>query len=143
MTWRETEAVLRAERETFAMQTTEQIMTDFADLAEAGRVSPRDAVTLTYMLGTDNERQLLAGWLLMCKPWPQLVQAHNFYVASQREPSFIQIYGDVLMTLVWPLFPASREFSVVNTRILCECRNFRGRQGDFVPSVYRESAWRE
>lgn len=121
-------------------QTSEQKQAMFLDLARNGLLSPEDVLTGTYLLyGCKEDLEMYSGLSLRLSGHKRVV-AHNWFVARQQEPAFVQIHGEIISKLQWPLFPPHPEFSAINQRLLTECAEVSGgaaQARSFVPSVYR------
>lgn len=137
--WRAVEQRLAVEREALQATPPDELRAFFLDMARTQTLEPEDVLTGTYLLyGEEADRRFLAG-LLQKKP-RERVQAHNFFVASMMPPQFLAAYGEHLLTLRYPLFPHTKEFSALNVRLLQETTAPTGGAAAATaerPSVYR------
>jgi len=139
--WRATAEKLEAERNVLWRETEVQQRLMFVDRAKASLLYPEDVITGTYLLfGDDAARRFYAGVLLR-KTGLDRVVAHNFFVSSKLDESFVNIHGDRLVDFAWPLFPPDANFAALNEKLLSETNepSGGGRQVNR-PSVFRPAS---
>lgn len=92
----------------------------FLNKAKTNLLTPCETMLSVYLLyGNETDLDFLRS-LLVCSSGSLRLLMHNLYVAKNREPSFLNSYGERIVDLSVPLFPAAREFSAINTMVLEE-----------------------
>ena len=117
---------LESQRAEYLLETTASRSSLFLDLAKAKMLSEEQVMAATYSLYGNYEAQCIYTSMQLRMSGFDLIRAHNFYVAAQRERGFLAAYGDLLLLLPWPLFPPSSEFSALNQQLLVEAAAIRG-----------------
>ena len=133
--WRVLAAELEVERTGILAQDRSKLQKQFCNMAKAAMFSPEDVVVLAHVLfGDESDLRLLAG-LMMRKRGRERIVAHNFFMGSMQDPSFMAMYGTQLQQMPWPLFPASADLQALNQKLLDEAAT-----GSEIPSVFRKAA---
>lgn len=139
--WRVVEEECRAQRESLLAEDGATRRLAFLDQCRSSMVSPEDVMAATYTLFArcDEAKEFYNGLLTRVPPGPLRIRAHNFYVASCREKSFLDTYGCLIEKLAWPLFPPAAEFTTLNQRLLCEASSppTGGSTAVWIPTVFR------
>lgn len=116
--WRAQAAKLEAERQAIERESRDQRRSQFIDLAKNGLVSVEDCMAASYLLfGSPAAQAIYEGLLLRRRDLDRIV-AHNFYVGSMLEESFLARYGSKLLSFPLPLFPPVAEMTALNLKML-------------------------
>ena len=116
--WRVIEATLASEKKSIAAESLESMRDFFQDQAKNGMLEAGDVLVLNYLLyGDESQKKFLAGTMLRHQG-QERVRAHNFNVGLALDASFMEQYGDKVAKLELPLFPAKREFTTLNQKVL-------------------------
>lgn len=129
------EAILRQIEE----EDLEAQRAHFVRRARAHLLSPEDVLLATYTLfGSPSDIRLVNGLILRLAGHARIV-AHNVFVATRREASFLQIHGERLLKLRFPLFPPIDSLATLNDVLLEEPAAIVGGGSDDTvwPSVFR------
>lgn len=116
--WRATAETLASERASIAAQPVEQLREEYIELAKAHALSAEDALTIGYLLFTEDIDRRVWAATLMRKTGAERLRSHNFAVAARREDAFLAIHGTHLLNFSLPLYPHQPSFAALNTRIL-------------------------
>ena len=96
----------------------EELQDTFLAKAKAGQMSTTETMLAIYLLyGGPDQPQFLRCMLVNTSGAHRMFM-HNVYVATTRERSFMQLHGEEIVRMSVPLFPAGREFNVLNNQVL-------------------------
>ena len=136
--WLSVASRLEGQREEFRVETTEMRQALFLDLAKAKMLTQDQVMVMTYTLYGTSEDQGFFMSMQLRMSGQELIRAHNFFVASGREKGFLSSYGDLLVSMPWPLFPPGKEFSALNQQLLVEASSLLG-GGGRTCSLFKDS----
>jgi len=121
--WRYRESQMLAERNSIMAESDATLQSATIEMAKAAQFGPDEVLALSYLqYGNAEARKYFVG-LLQRKSGLQRMTAHNFYVASQAEPAFLDMWGAVLLYCPYPLFPAVEGFHNLNRMMLTAVRD--------------------
>lgn len=120
--WRVSEQKHSADREATKHLSWPSLQKSFVDMAKNQLLTEEEAVLGTYLMFGDEDARKFFSCTIMRKRNFERVQAHNFYVASRMEDPdcFLASHGSKLLSLQYPLFPPTNEFTSLNTKLLFE-----------------------
>ena len=137
--WRVAEERCQVQRDAILAQTPAAVRDAFVTRSKDHDVSPEDVLTAMYVFwGNEDALRFFRGLLARTQPGFARIQAHNFYVASLSDASFLESHGGSIEKLQWPLFPPDPSFATLNQRLLNEAGDPAGGDPHSRPSVYRQ-----
>ena len=136
--WRVVEQKHAADRVGMKKVSLGALQKDFIDMSKHQLLTEEEAMIGTYVLFGDDDARKFFSCTLMRKRNFERVQAHNFFVASSMsDPEyFLTTHGVKLLTMPYPLFPPTEEFTSINTKLLFDVVE-GGAAATTLPRIYR------
>lgn len=111
-------------------------------MAKDSMLTEADVMLLTPLFMTQKEYHLLAAITLSTPSPAYRVALHNWMIARHHGENFQSQHGDVLMSLMQPLFPPDPGFEQSNNKLFCAATDLQGggsartSAGDTVKKMY-------
>jgi hypothetical protein len=95
----------------------EAIEESFVDAAKCGLLDEASALAGAYLVfGGDGARRFFCS--IMMLPREEMIRYHNFYVAHQSGPEFLQTVGKQLCNITVPLYPPLPSLRALNLKVV-------------------------
>jgi hypothetical protein len=108
----------------------------YISACKARQVSADDAMIRAYLhSGNALDLKFLCGLMDRVPDKQDRIMLHNMYVAMGMGQDFLEIYGNRVLDLRWPMFPPHVELYELNVKLVTECPT-EGGSVNRVPSVF-------